>query len=115
MVAAQQEEVLRVLDLVGQQQADALQPVRSAVNVVAAVGGRRAKVDRGLREGARSSNTRRGRREGRGLQACRLSGRLRPPVTLALCLEHPLSLTCLSPHALSAEWAALPPRARHTQ
>ena len=96
VVAAQQEEVLRVLDLVGQQQADALQPVRSAVNVVAAVGGRRAKVDRGLREGARSFNTRRGRREGRGLQACRLSGRLRPLVTLALCLEHPLSLTCLS-------------------
>ena len=36
VVAAQQEEVLRVFDLVGQQQADALQPVRSAVNVVAA-------------------------------------------------------------------------------
>ena len=36
MVAAQQEEVLRVFDLVGQQQADALEPVRSAVNVVAA-------------------------------------------------------------------------------
>ena len=91
VVAAQQEEVLGVLDFVGQQQADALQPVRSTVNVVAASQGEGGGALRPnvWRERARSI----GRDEAGGRVNSplprELSGRVRPWVMVRLCLQRP--------------------------